>query len=141
MRVKFIIFVSLYFIVAHIQCSSVEKYNSHLASKVSVADLQSDINYVEYKINKLHPALDWYISKEALANKFDSLRTTITEPLTPNEFYFKISPVVASVKTQQLWLLAQPQPFHEHVFALPTGVFPLQHPQSMVAIAQAHPLA
>ncbi|MFD2907357.1 S41 family peptidase [Flavobacterium ardleyense] len=98
MRVKFIIFVSLYFIVAHIQCSSVEKYNSHLASKVSVSDLQKDVNYVEYKLNKLHPSLDWYISKEALATKFDSLRTTITEPLTPNEFYFKISPVVASVK-------------------------------------------
>lgn len=105
MRVKFIIFVSLYFIVAHIQCSSVEKYNSHLASKVSVADLQSDINYVEYKINKLHPALDWYISKEALANKFDSLRTTITEPLTPNEFYFKISPVVASVKQGHMGMM------------------------------------
>lgn len=105
MRVKFIIFVSIYFIVVHVQCSSVEKYNNHLGSKVSVADLQSDINYVAYKLNKLHPSLDWYISKDSLANKFDILRNTITEPLTPNEFFFKISPVVASVKQGHMGMM------------------------------------
>ncbi len=105
MRVVAIVFVSFYFIVAHVQCSSVEKYNNHLATKVSVADLQQDVDYVEHKLNKLHPSLDWYISKGDLANKFDSLRTTITQPLTPNEFFFKISPVVASVKQGHMGMM------------------------------------
>jgi len=99
MKLKFITFVSiscLFFF--NTNCSSVQKTNAHIDSKIPVKDLQKDIDYVEYKLNKLHPSLDWYISKEDLHKKFDSLRTTIVTPLTPNEFFLAISPVIASVK-------------------------------------------
>lgn len=89
-----IFFVSFFLI----HCKSVEKYNAHIEKPISVEKLQKDIDFVERKLTKLHPSLDWYISKEKLNNKFDSLRTQIKKPLTPNEFFYKISPIVASVR-------------------------------------------
>jgi len=79
-------------------CGSVEKYNKHIETAIPPEDLIKDVNYVQKKLVKLHPSLYWYISKEELNSKFDSLRSNLNEPLTPNEFFFKISPVVASVK-------------------------------------------
>ena len=79
-------------------CNSVERYNKQLSKQHSEKDLKKDVDYVYRKLNKLHPSLDWYISKEALAFKFDSLKATIKSSMTSNEFYFKISPVVASVR-------------------------------------------
>lgn len=98
MKLKFITFVSISCFFFITNCSSVQKTNAHIDSKIPVKDLQKDIDYVEYKLNKLHPSLEWYISKEDLHKKFDSLRTTIVTPLTPNEFFLAISPVIASVK-------------------------------------------
>lgn len=99
MKLKFIICFSvccLFFL--NLNCTSVQKYNFHVDSKIAVSDLQKDIDYVEYKLNKLHPSLDLYISKENLSKKFDSLRVSIVSPLTPNEFFFALSPVIASVR-------------------------------------------
>lgn len=69
-----------------------------MQKEIPVADLHKDIDYVENKLNQLHPSLDLYISKQELARKFDSLRQSITHPMKPNEFYFGISNVVAAVK-------------------------------------------
>uniref|UniRef100_UPI0030EEFB00 S41 family peptidase n=1 Tax=Riemerella anatipestifer TaxID=34085 RepID=UPI0030EEFB00 len=57
-----------------------------------------DINYVERVLFKNHPKIDWYIDQKALHYSFDSLRRTIDRPLTPKEFYLKITPVVAKIK-------------------------------------------
>src|SRR5690348_17520343 len=35
----------------------------------------------------MHPDLYWYISKEQLNNKFDSLKNKLTAQLTPHEFF------------------------------------------------------
>ena len=58
----------------------------HIEQKISVQDLQRDVDFVEKKIKKLHPSADWYISEADLAFKFDSIRNLLTKPLTPNEF-------------------------------------------------------
>jgi C-terminal processing protease CtpA/Prc len=76
----------------------VKKYNETVLAIKSESQLKSDIDYVHRKIQKLHPRLDWYISKSELDYKFDSLKSTITSPMTSNEFFFKISPVVSSVR-------------------------------------------
>lgn len=78
-------------------CTSVEKYNQQRVALIPVDELQKDINYVQKKLYKLHPSLDLYISKQQLDFKFDSIRKTIDKPLTSKEFYFVISPVIASV--------------------------------------------
>lgn len=52
----------------------------------------------------MHPNLNWYISKEDLDFKFDSLKKTINQPLTPVEFYFKLQPVIAKIREGHLSL-------------------------------------
>lgn len=95
---KRIIQYGLVLLVALQSCASVDKYNAQINTPKSVKDLKSDINYIQHKLQKLHPDLYHYISKKELDYKFDSLRSSITIPLTSNDFYFRISPVIASIK-------------------------------------------
>lgn len=90
----------LFFIVVIFfsNCKSVERYNSELAQPISVAKLQKDIDYTQRKLNRLYPNLYGYISKEKLDYKFDSIRNVVNKPMTSKEFYFVISPVIASVR-------------------------------------------
>ncbi|UUV21114.1 S41 family peptidase [Paenimyroides aestuarii] len=81
-----------------VACASHDKQNSHYYSKLTPHQLKKDVKYVQKQLTNMHPDLYWYISKEALNSKFDSLKNTLKEPLTPNEFFLKISPIVASVR-------------------------------------------
>ena len=81
-----------------IGCASAEKKLKRTKTPVATSNLLKDIDYVERNVQKMHPDLYWYIDKQVLHQKFDSLRSVITKPLTPNEFYLKISPVVAAVR-------------------------------------------
>lgn len=80
-----------------VACASHDKQNKHYYTKIAPDNLKKDIKYVQKQLISMHPDLYWYISKEDLNKKFDSLFNSLHEPLTPNEFYMKISPVVASV--------------------------------------------
>jgi C-terminal processing protease CtpA/Prc len=91
-------------IVLFVQCRSIKRHNEHLNDLISVQNLQEDVDFTNKKLQKLHPKLYWYISKEKLDYKFDSLKTTITKPITSFEFYKKLSPVVSAVKQGHLSL-------------------------------------
>ncbi|WLD22771.1 S41 family peptidase [Flavobacterium dauae] len=80
-----------------VSCASHDKQNKHYHTKIPVKNLRKDVAFTHKQLVNMHPDLYWYISKDALNKKFDSLSKSLTEPLTPNEFYMKISPVVASV--------------------------------------------
>lgn len=80
-----------------ISCTSVQKHNAFVNTEVTVAQQLKDVDFLEKKIKKIQPSLYRYISKEALGKKFDSLKNTLNKPLKPNEFYFKISPLLASI--------------------------------------------
>ncbi|ESU28220.1 peptidase, S41 family [Flavobacterium limnosediminis JC2902] len=79
-------------------CNSVKYHNKHLNDLLSEKKLKSDVDYAYRKLQKLHPKLYWYISKESLDYKFDSLKSTITKPMTSAEFYTTVSPVIAAIK-------------------------------------------
>lgn len=79
-------------------CASTKKYNSQINELKSENQLKSDVDYVYRKLQKLHPNLYWYISKKELDYKFDSLKSTINTPMKSNDFFFKLSPVIASIK-------------------------------------------
>ena len=90
--------ISIAFIlITFSSCVSVEKYNLKLEKPLSVAKLQNDIDYVQHKLEKLHPNLYKYISKNELNQKFDSVRNVINKPMTSKEFFFLVSPIIASV--------------------------------------------
>src|SRR5665647_1798558 len=79
-------------------CVSVDKFNAQIDKPRSAHDLKQDVDYIQHKLKKLHPDLYHYISKKDLDYKFDSLRSSITTPLTSNDFYFRLSPVIASIR-------------------------------------------
>ena len=80
-----------------LSCASNTKHNTLYYKKIQPKDLKKDVSYVQKQLVKMHPDLNWYITKENLDYKFDSLKNSIKTPLTANEFYLKISPIVASV--------------------------------------------
>lgn len=79
-------------------CSSIKNHNAQLNDLISVTDSKSDVDLAYSKIKKLHPNLYYYISKKDLDQKFDSIKNTITKPITSFELYKKLSPVVAAVR-------------------------------------------
>ncbi|MFV5693765.1 S41 family peptidase [Flavobacterium sp. LT1R49] len=93
-------FIILFFV----QCASIKKHNKHLNDLITEEKLKSDVDYTYRKLQELHPNLYWYINKEALDYKFDSLKSTITKPMTSFNFYKKLSPVVAAVRQGHLFV-------------------------------------
>lgn len=93
-------------ILLFVQCNSVKKQNAHYNALIPVSKLQEDIDFTYKKLQQLHPNLYDYITKSALDYKFDSLKTTITTPLKPLDFYKKISPIVAAVRQGHLYVYA-----------------------------------
>mgnify|MGYP000058613309 CR=1 FL=1 len=87
-----------------LSCHSVRKNNLFLEKKIAAVHLRKDVDFTYKKLQRFHPNLYWYISKEELDYKFDSLKTTINQPLTPNQFYFKLAPVIASINEGHLRL-------------------------------------
>jgi hypothetical protein len=79
-------------------CLSVERYNAHLERELTVEQQLKDVNFVQRKLNKNHPKLDWYVSQEEINFRFDSLKSTLNQSLTPNEFFLKLQPVVSKIR-------------------------------------------
>ncbi|PQA93939.1 peptidase S41 [Chryseobacterium shigense] len=85
-------------------CASIRRHNEQRATCIEPDKLKEDVDYAYSKLQKMHPQLYWYISKQDLDQKFDSLKQTINQPLTPLEFYFKLQPVIADIREGHLSL-------------------------------------
>lgn len=83
---------------------SVQKHNEQRTSLIPPEKLKEDVDYAYHKLQKMHPQLYWYISKEELDHKFDSVKKNINKPLTPLQFYFTLQPVIASIREGHLSL-------------------------------------
>jgi C-terminal processing protease CtpA/Prc len=79
-------------------CVTVDKFNARVNVLRNTTDLKSDVDFVQHKLEKLHPDLYLYITKKDLDFKFDSLKSSLTTPMTSKDFYFRLSPVIASIK-------------------------------------------
>ncbi|MFC6268584.1 S41 family peptidase [Frigoriflavimonas asaccharolytica] len=86
-------------------CISVKKYNEQLLTKIPVEKLKKDVNFTYKKLQKNHPDLYGFTSKENLDFKFDSLKFTIKSPLNPSEFYQKLAPLITEVQQGHLNLM------------------------------------
>lgn len=85
-------------------CAGIKGYNENLEKPVSTGKLKNDVDFAYFKLQQLHPNLYWYISKDSLDFKFDSLKTTLDKPLKPLDFYLKLEPVIAKIREGHLRL-------------------------------------
>ena len=85
-------------------CASVKRDNKHTQSTIVPEKLHQDVDFAYRKLQEMHPKLNWYITKQELDFKFDSLKKTINRPLTPVQFYFKLQPVIAKIREGHLAL-------------------------------------
>ena len=97
--------------ISIVSCQSVKQYNKKLATPVQPEYLKQDVDYTYKKLQELHPKLYWYITKEKLEYKFDSLKQTINQPLDAKGFFDKLAPVVADIKEGHLRLSVPEQRF------------------------------
>ena len=87
----FLIFLTLGSCISH-------KYPTRNLTTLRNPDkLKSDVDFAYHKLQTLHPRLYEYTPKEVLDFKFDSLKSELTTPMTSNEFYFWLAPVIAAV--------------------------------------------
>ncbi|AIJ37897.1 S41 family peptidase [Flavobacterium psychrophilum] len=107
MKTKFIKKITCVIIIVQsiISCSSIKKYNAHLNDLISEQDLKSDAHFIYKKLQNLHPKLYWYINKETLDFKFDSLTATINKPMTSYDFYKKITPIICEVRQGHIFVI------------------------------------
>jgi len=94
----------LVLIVSLCSCVSVKKHNEQQKVCISPEKLKEDVDFAYSKLKETHPNLYWYITRETLDFKFDSLKQTLREPLTPLQFYFKLQPVIAEIREGHLSL-------------------------------------
>ena len=64
----------------------------------SIIELKKDLQYLKSKLEKYHPNLYLYTSKEKLDIFFDSLSTSIAKPMTDLEFYNIITLLNSRIK-------------------------------------------
>jgi hypothetical protein len=95
--------LSLLVLIAN-SCASVEKNNASLNDLIPTEKLQADVDFTYKKLKQLHPKLYWYITKEKLDYKFDSLKNSIKAPMKSFEFYKKLSTVTNAVGQGHMYI-------------------------------------
>jgi C-terminal processing protease CtpA/Prc len=92
---KFSITICLLIILA--SCASVEKHNLQITKLHPVEDLHEDIDKVYQQLQRNHPRLYQFTSKDVLDFKFDSLKRAIKTPLDSRDFFKQLSAVTKYV--------------------------------------------
>ncbi|WP_340155722.1 S41 family peptidase [uncultured Winogradskyella sp.] len=80
-----------------VSCGSVEKHNLQVTKLHPVEDLHEDVDKVYEQLQRNHPHLYQFASKEILDFKFDSLKHAITEPMDSRTFYKQLAAVTKYV--------------------------------------------
>jgi C-terminal processing protease CtpA/Prc len=114
--------LSLAFTFLLSSCSSVPGSSKHAGVLRDEENLKKDVDYTYHKLEKFHAKLNWYISERELELKMDSVKRSITAPMTSQEFFMKFSPVIASLKqghTQLIPLISTAT--YKELTALGTG--------------------
>lgn len=76
-------------------CVSVEKYNHHINNNLETTKLKQDVDFVKKKLLSQHTDIDMYMPKDSIIYKLDSLKTSIKQPMKPNDFSRELSKVIS----------------------------------------------
>lgn len=94
---KFFLLIIIISIFTLSSCKSVAKYNTQVAALHGVEELREDVDFAKAKLEKLHPNLYHYITKDALDNAFKKLKSSINKPMSSITFYSKIAPIISKI--------------------------------------------
>lgn len=87
-------------------CVSTRTYNYNVTQrKFAPGELRKDFSVMRASLEEAHPGIYWYISKQDLDFKFDSVYNTLTDSITMMEFYKRAAPVVAQLRCGHTRLL------------------------------------
>lgn len=78
-------------------CAGVDKHNLQVTKLHPVEDLHEDIDKVYDQLQRHHPHLYQFTSKEVLDFKFDSLKNAIDEPMDSRTFYKQLAAVTKHI--------------------------------------------
>lgn len=92
---QFLLLISIAILLT--SCGTIEKHNDAVTKLHSVEDLHSDIDKLYKQLQRLHPRLYQYTSKETLDFKFDSLKKAINQPMTSRSFHKALAQVTKYV--------------------------------------------
>ncbi len=81
-----------------ISCGSVQKHNEQITKSHTIAELREDVDKLYLQLKRHHPKLYQYTSQEVMEFKFDSLKQSITTPMSSRDFYKKVAPVLTNVR-------------------------------------------
>lgn len=95
-------FLLLILTILFLSCGSKKKHNEQISKLHAVNDIKKDIDKAYHQIKKHHPKLYQYIAKEVLDYKFDSLKTSITKPISSRDFYRELAKVTSFIKQGHL---------------------------------------
>lgn len=85
-------------ILSFTSCISNKEYNEKLTSKHSPDQLKKDLSIIKSSLEEAHPGVYWYIKKEKLDFKFDSIKSLLKDSMNSVEFYRLTAPLVSEVK-------------------------------------------
>lgn len=98
------IVLSLLIVLCMGSCRSVKTHNHTITKLHSAEALHEDVDKLYTQLKRNHPKLYQYITKQDLEFKLDSLKQSITTPLTSKAFYRKLAPVFATIRQGHLSL-------------------------------------
>jgi hypothetical protein len=88
---------SFYLVALLSSCISVEKFNANVDVLRDESGLKSDVDYTNGKLRRFHPDLYRYVSRDHFEFKLDSLKASLQDSMTSNDFFLKLSPELASI--------------------------------------------
>jgi C-terminal processing protease CtpA/Prc len=83
--------------VLFVSCASIEKHNLQVTQLHSVEDIHEDIDKAYEQLQRHHPRLYQFVSKDILDFKFDSLKKGISVPMDSRTFYKQLATVTKHV--------------------------------------------
>src|SRR4051812_32382744 len=72
--------------------------NRAVTDKINPDALKEDVSSLRKALEKYHPGLYWYTSKEEFNGTWDSVNMEVAQPMTELQFFKVLLPVVAKVK-------------------------------------------
>jgi hypothetical protein len=63
-----------------------------------VVQLREDLRVMKGALEESHVGLHWFISKQQLDRRFQSISAALTQPMTAREFHRRLLPLVAAVR-------------------------------------------